>query len=246
MTTADVHTLTGAYAADALDPDEREIFERHLRVCPSCAQELLELQETAARLGTAAAAPPPGHLRARVMAEVSRTRQLSPLVRGTDNRPAAGRGRGVPRWLVAAAASFAVVAAGLGVVTGQLYQQLQETRQVGAQVNAVLTAQDAQTATASSGAARGTVVVSRQRGQLVFLPAKLADVPQDRIYQLWLLGPGDPRPAGLLGPDDEPSRPVITRAVGDIDAVAVTVEPAGGSRQPTTPPVLVVRLPPAA
>ena len=55
---ADLHTLTGAYAAHALSDGERLAFERHLAACPACAQEVRELTETAARLGTAVAARP--------------------------------------------------------------------------------------------------------------------------------------------------------------------------------------------
>ena len=39
---ADLHTLTGAYAADALSGTERLAFERHLDDCPACAQEVRE------------------------------------------------------------------------------------------------------------------------------------------------------------------------------------------------------------
>lgn len=243
MTTADAHTLTGAYATDALTPDEREAFEHHLRACPSCAHEVQELQETVARLGAAAAVTVPARLHEQVMGAVSRTRQMSPLVRTADG--AAARRRGVlPRvWIVTAAASLALATAGLGAVAAELYWDLQQTRHHTDQVNAVLTAPDAQTATASSGTGpRGTVVVSRQQGRLVFLPAALPHVPPTRTYQLWLLGPGTPRSAGLLRPE-EPTRPVITQASRGINAVGVTVEPAGGSRRPTTQPILVVRLP---
>ena len=37
---ADLHTLTGAYAADALSDTEQLAFERHLTACPACAQEV--------------------------------------------------------------------------------------------------------------------------------------------------------------------------------------------------------------
>ena len=36
MTHPDLHTLTGAYALDALDPDERDAFEAHLPDCDPC------------------------------------------------------------------------------------------------------------------------------------------------------------------------------------------------------------------
>ena len=53
MSTAELHTLTGAYALHALPEDERVAFERHLGACEACAQEVRELSATAARLGLA-------------------------------------------------------------------------------------------------------------------------------------------------------------------------------------------------
>ena len=79
MTDHELHTLTGAYATDALDADERAAFERHLESCASCRQEVVELRATAARLAVAASATAPAALRERVLAEASQTRQLSPL-----------------------------------------------------------------------------------------------------------------------------------------------------------------------
>jgi anti-sigma factor RsiW len=87
---ADLHTLTGAYAADALSETERLAFERHLDACPACAQEVRELTETAARLGSAVAVPPPAALWERVRAEAAATRQPD---RQRRSEPAGNAGR---------------------------------------------------------------------------------------------------------------------------------------------------------
>ncbi|MFC7616991.1 zf-HC2 domain-containing protein [Actinokineospora soli] len=95
MTNADVHALTGAYALNAIPELERAAFERHLAECDACAQEVAELQATAARLGEAAAEAPPPELKAAVMAGIKNIRQLPPV--GGDGaaapRPRAARGR---------------------------------------------------------------------------------------------------------------------------------------------------------
>ncbi|WP_461030738.1 RskA family anti-sigma factor, partial [Streptomyces sparsus] len=75
MNTADLHTLTGAYALHALSDEERVVFERHLAACTSCAQEVRELAETAERLGRAVAVPPPPELRQRVLRQIGTVRQ---------------------------------------------------------------------------------------------------------------------------------------------------------------------------
>lgn len=77
MIDADIHTLTGAYALDAVIDAERLDIELHLAECPTCALEADEFAGTAARLGTMLAVVPPAALRGQVLSEIRRTRQLS-------------------------------------------------------------------------------------------------------------------------------------------------------------------------
>src|SRR3954466_7574943 len=138
MTTSspDSHTSTGAYAADALAPEEREEVERHLAVCPTCAQEVAEMRAALPRLAEAGADPPPPALRARVLAQVGRTRQLPPIPVGSGRR---GRGRwwtGTPLQVVAAA--FLVVAVALSVLLAHRQQQLDDQRHLVAEITSVL------------------------------------------------------------------------------------------------------------
>ena len=106
MTGADLHTLTGAYAVNALPEDEAREFERHLLVCEACAHEVRELAATAERLGRAMAVVPPPEMKERVLHRISTVRQEPPRVaRGAEGRwpvgpcapPAAVGPRGVPR-----------------------------------------------------------------------------------------------------------------------------------------------------
>ncbi|WP_031099410.1 RskA family anti-sigma factor, partial [Streptomyces sp. NRRL S-15] len=96
MSTAELHTLTGAYALHALPDDERVAFERHLGVCGACAQEVRELSATAARLGLAVSAVPPPALRDRVLREITTVRQEAPS-HARGSRPTASPGR-TGRW----------------------------------------------------------------------------------------------------------------------------------------------------
>jgi anti-sigma-K factor RskA len=254
----DIHTLTGAYAAAALPPDERARFEAHLAECDDCAQEIRELLETTTLLGVAAATAAPPQLRERVMAEVARTRQLPPLVpplvptrpaAGPSRRPARREGRArwerrIRRWALTTAACLAVVVIGLGAFAFQLYREAEQSRQLANRVAAVLTAPDVRSVTATSDGSTATVVVSRQRSEMVFLARGLPGAPGRHEYQLWMIGPSGPRSAGLLGPSGRVP-PLILRGPADANALGVTVEPTGGSRRPTTDPVLLVRLPQA-
>jgi len=244
MTSPDVHMLTGAYAANALADTEREQFEAHLSECEECTQEVRDLLETTALLGVAAAAPVPPQLRDRVMAEVARTRQIPPVV-SPPQTTATPRDRMPRPWgrrlALAAAACLAVFAVGLGTVTYQVYRDAQRAQQLTDRIAAVLTSPDARTATVSSDGSTATVVVSRHRSEIVFLARGLPGAPDRRTYQLWMIGPAGPKSAGLLGPSA--AAPLILRGPADAHTLGVTVEPAGGSLQPTTEPVLLLPLP---
>ena len=63
----DLHTLSGAYALNALSPDEAREFRKHYDLCRACQQEVRELQDAAARMGASEAMQPPPQLKARVM-----------------------------------------------------------------------------------------------------------------------------------------------------------------------------------
>jgi anti-sigma factor RsiW len=68
-TNEDLHELTAAYALDALDADERSVYERHLAGCGRCRADLSELSETAGALALATEGPaPPDELRSRILA----------------------------------------------------------------------------------------------------------------------------------------------------------------------------------
>ncbi|HEX8094697.1 RskA family anti-sigma factor, partial [Jatrophihabitans sp.] len=81
--TDELNVLAGAYALDALDDDEREVFEEHLRTCAECAQEVRGLRETAAELSHLNEVIPPPQLRAAVLGAVAQSRPLPPLAEGT-------------------------------------------------------------------------------------------------------------------------------------------------------------------
>jgi anti-sigma-K factor RskA len=69
MTNDDLHDLTAAYALDALDADEREAFETHLRDCAECRAQLATLADTVGALAYGTEGPvPPADLRNRIVA----------------------------------------------------------------------------------------------------------------------------------------------------------------------------------
>lgn len=244
--------LTGAYAVDALSGTELAEFERHLARCEDCAQEVRELRETAARLGADTAVPPPEALKQEVMEEIARTRQLPPL----SAEPSSGRilrfpqvGSWATRLAVAAAAAGIALAAAFGGVAWQSQQDLAEANRLAqqagshnAEVARLLQSPDARLVHGSAGEARAVSVVSRQLGSAAFLTSDMPAAPADRTYQLWFIGDEGPSSAGVLPPAPT-GEPLMTAMPADARQLAVTVEPRGGSAQPTTDPIMVMAVP---
>jgi anti-sigma-K factor RskA len=240
--TADIHALTGAYALDAVSGAERAEFERHLAECESCTQEVAELQDTAARLGLAATAEAPADLKTRVLDQISTVRQLSPETTVAPLRRS-DRGRLAVRLSTMAAAVLLVAAVGLGVVVVRQNQQLDETRTQAAEMSAILRAGDAQVLSLDAGGAgRMTVAMSRSQERMLLLADELSDPPSGHDFQVWAGHDGAMVSAGFLDPDDGDAQLAVS-GFGDADQIAVTVEPDGGSDQPTQPPVMSVELP---
>ncbi|QYC41148.1 Anti-sigma-K factor RskA [Nonomuraea coxensis DSM 45129] len=122
-----------------------------------------------------------------------------------------------------------------------------EAADVNRQVAVLLAAPDVRTVrrpVASGGTA--TLVVSRSAARLLFTSSGLPALPESRAYELWLMGPDGPRPAGLLGrAGDGVTAPVVVTPLRGDERVALTLEPARGSPRPTTDPILLADLPAA-
>jgi anti-sigma-K factor RskA len=232
--------MAGAYAMDAMDSRDRSRFERHLARCPECSQEISGLHEATARLATAAAEQPAASLKERLLADTVLIRQLPPRPR----RQRARRPVWAARAAMALAGVFLVTAAAVWV-TGRAHQPpLARQAPRSHAIATVLTAPDAamiSTRVRTGGTA--TVVMSHRERMLVFAAAGLRALPASRRYELWLLGPGSDRAAGLLPlPRHGMSGPVLASGLEPGDRLGLTVEPVRGSRRPTSAMILVLAL----
>nr|MDQ4008010.1 anti-sigma factor [Actinomycetota bacterium] len=110
-------------------------------------------------------------------------------------------------------------------------------------IAAVIQHDDAETTTADlRGGGTLTVIRSGELGRAVVLGDDLPAIGAERVYQLWLLDrEGNARSADvLIGGADVGGRGRLVRDLRPGDRIAITREPAGGSEQPTTPPLGVV------
>jgi hypothetical protein len=235
----DPHTLAGAYALDALGGADRARFERHLSGCPSCSQEAQGLREATARLAASVVTRPPDGLRARVLAAAARTRQ-TPAV-ASQIRSAWPR----RRWGMAIACGVLAVSLAFGGIAFSAQRQLSQEQARARAIAAVLNAPDATMMTApATTSGRATVVMSHQARALVFTAARLPVLPSAERYELWLMGSNGARSAGMLpAPHQSMTAPVVVSGLRAGDKVAVTVEPASGAKQPTSPTIVMMVLP---
>jgi anti-sigma-K factor RskA len=105
----------------------------------------------------------------------------------------------------------------------------------------VLAAPDARATTGADAAGRSIgVIASASEGRAVVTLSGYGALPSGRVRQLWLMRPNvQPRSLGLFKDDT----PLVTTGLDKTaTSLAVTVEPDGGSAQPTTQPVVQLAL----
>jgi anti-sigma-K factor RskA len=169
MAQSEIHEQAAAYALDALDPEDRWTYERHLDTCDRCREEVATLRELAGELAYGAEGPEPApELRDRILDAARaepRTASVVPLRR---------------RWLFPATAATAVAAAcaavGLGLWANSLRDRPVEQRVV-------------------PMVGGGSLIVSDGSATLV---ACLDDPPAGKTYEAWVIESGTPRAAGLF------------------------------------------------
>jgi anti-sigma-K factor RskA len=82
-------------------------------------------------------------------------------------------------------------------------------------------------------------LVTLEGDRAVLVAEDMPPVPEGKTYQIWVIKGDTPQPSGLFKPKGGSIAAVVEKPVEGADAVAVTVEPEGGSKKPTTDPMLV-------
>lgn len=248
----DIAELLGAYALDAVDPDEATLVEDHLRECPRCAAEVAEHREVAAMLAHSGAPAPEG-----IWERIAEGLEEPPPAL---DLPAAGRAAGdvvdlasrrrggLPaRWVPAAAAAAAVVLLIAGVLAGFA---LDDGGGGSAPVAApsvdelardMLDDPDARQVmlTAPEGGDMAAPVAVGADGSGFLLGASLPQLDPSRTYQLWGVSDRVIVSLGVLGS----SPGVVTFHVDEgIHTLVITEEEAGGVPSSSNPPFLVGEL----
>lgn len=221
MTTNDGHEgikeLVAAYVLGALPREEEAAVRAHIASCDDCLAEADALGEIAAGLvHTVEPAELPSGFAVAVMAKV--------LPEPAELRPRR-------RFTAAAWIGAAALVLGLGAGLIDARRELAERARL---LTAALS-EDGMTLSGPGGA-RGRMVPADGGG--LFVVAGLDEAPEGRVYQLWLLDDGHPVSAGTFDVDGGVAGLEVAHSLEGVEGVAVTVEPEGGSAQPTGPRIL--------
>ncbi|MET0956317.1 MAG: anti-sigma factor [Cryobacterium sp.] len=174
----------------------------------------------------------------------------APVAPSAAPRTSAGE-RAQRRWfqrpagyLVAAAAAVALFVGGTfagQALYGDPNDQFADQQAASlAEINAAPDTQRASTETADGQEA--TLVWSGELGLSAIILDDLPALGDDRDYQLWYIGEGGPISAGTFDSTGSgTSWRVLDGTMTAGDTVGVTVEPAGGSDQPTTDPIVAIQ-----
>jgi anti-sigma-K factor RskA len=229
--------LKEAYALGALSEEERREVEDYLGKHPELGAEVDDLESTANLLALAPQEHEPSpklrrDLLRRISSSSDVTPALDPSARQTGLRRLFGPGG------LAAAAALALVTLGMFAWNASLQEENQT-------LQGELEGQQKSYALQSTGEAqevRGEVVrLGYERAVLV--AEGLPSPPEGETYQAWIMREDVPEPAGLFEPNDTGAAAApIEGSIEGADAVAVTVEPSGGSSSPTSDPLMTANV----
>jgi anti-sigma-K factor RskA len=214
-----VDELIPAHAMRSLDPDDERAVAAHLADCDRCRRMLADFEGVSASLAYAAPrATPPPELRERLLASLEPVVEAAPPVAAEPRKP---RFSWWPRVAAVAVPALAVCVLGLVVWNVSLRDDLHSTKASLASNRAVYLNNVGN-------------VVADSGGNLT-LYADLAPAPAGKTYEAWVIGSSGPIPAGTFKGGGTVVLDLTAQARPG-DQVAITVEPAGGSEQPTTKP----------
>jgi anti-sigma-K factor RskA len=222
-----------AYALGALDADELHALEAHLQTCDSCRAELAEYRAISDGLLTALPPrPPSAALRKRLQSQLpSAQKKVQPRFAWSFGRLALAGGLAL---LLLMNAFSLIQMRKLQNQQAALAQQVRTSQFA----LSMLAYPSTQAIPIAADNLTGSVLLDRERNTAALVMWHLPELGEDQTYQAWLIQPDGQRvSAGIFRPQKDESyttKPVYPKQdLSSFVGIGVTVEPAGGSDQPT-------------
>jgi anti-sigma-K factor RskA len=253
-----IEELLPFYVLDALTDEERELVESYLAEHPEARDQMNDLHSAASTLPYGISpVEPPRHVKDALMARVTadaeaRVRPSAHVSRQPSRSPRpVMRGENILRTFTLGIATLAIVWV---IILNTKIAQLQNEI---ATLNNTLAAQSdsleqiianlpkAPPSNVITVSLKGTDIQPGAHGQLIADPNEqsavlvisgLPKLAANRTYQVWLISGGGPVSAGLLSIDENGQGVVIVssnESIGSFNSLAISIEPEGGSPQPT-------------
>jgi anti-sigma-K factor RskA len=235
--------LLGAYALDALPEQEAAAMQAHISSCAEHAAKVADLRGVAVEL-SALAEPmeTPPRLRARVLDAVAATSARSTAQREMSRASALARGdqdsarlnrASLYRWGALAAAVLVMLGSLLAWNLILMNRDNRGVDQFATRATSIATLKQI------SGATAGTVVYfDGDKKALVVLDSLPPLDASKNVYEMWAVDGSQAESIGLMQSDGAQTKVVVPFDSAKSPTIAITVEPVGGSPQPTNPPII--------
>lgn len=246
----ELEELYPAYVLDAVDDADRRRIEQHLPQCVKCTGVVASYRPVAEALASAVPpVDPPADLKSRVL--------TATMPRMPRERPAPSLlvqfASGLSNLVRAQAFSVVALLLVVGMalwnmsLQNQMAQQAMLSRQMSAEISFQRDVLNTMAyANGEPMKLQGTQIASRAVGRLyapsddttlALIVNDLPPLPSGMVYQFWLIDvTGDRTSGGTFTVDEQGRGWLIVHApkpLGNYQGVGVTMEPAGGSPQPT-------------
>jgi anti-sigma-K factor RskA len=261
---------TGAFALGALSPEELERFIEATESDSDLAAEADGLSSTAVLLGLASTpVEPSARLKVDLMAAIASTPQLpreaaraevagdpAPTTTRVEDAPrpvvtaGASEQKARARWFARPAILLASAAAAIALfigggfagsaLTGGTPEVVDQQAAGLAQIYAASDVQSVRSEVEGGGVA--TLVWSGELGRSAVVVDGLEPLPAGSVYEAWYINDAGAAPAGTFDATGahKTSWHLLDGTMSAGDTVGVTVEPAGGSKTPTTTPIVAI------
>jgi anti-sigma-K factor RskA len=227
-----------AFALGALDAERIDDFKEHLKGCKRCEEELRWLAPAVRALPEAVESQtPPPELKVRLMAEVRADAAAADVARGAEGREPAASRKSFGEWLsglrlggltwkplAGMAVVILIVAGGVGYAVG-----------TGGGSNGGLTTPLQR----EENGIEAQVVTEGTRGEIHL--ANVKQLPEGKVLEAWVQRGNAVEPVqALFAPDHAGNASTTIEDMTNVSLVMVTQEPAGGTKVPTTEPIVQV------